>query len=258
MHNTPDSNTIKYSGKENPTLEPTINQHVKELTSLVRKYANSPTSSTPSKPMDLSRKIPYFTLDVISHLSLGQAFGNLLADADQNDYLSAMELGLKISNTVFAFGIEWLRSVPVLGPAISPKETDASGFGRMIAEARKAIAARVTKEKEGEMEEKSDMLASFMRHGVEGDDLFQETFEQILAGSDTTAAAIRIIMLYIISHPRVYRKLQAEIDEAVQAGKGLGDGVISDAAARQLPYLCAVVREGIRVSSPHAHFDDFY
>lgn len=211
---------------------------------LVRKYAASATSNTTSERMDLSKKIPYFTLDVVSHLSLGQAFGNLLADKDQNDYLKALEEGLKIGNTVFAFGLEWLRSVPIIGPAISPSETDPSGFGRMIAEARKAIHARISKS----TEEKSDMLASFIRHGVEGDDLFQETFEQILAGTDTTAAAIRIILLYIISHPRVYKALQAEIDDAVKSGQAPASGVISDASARQLPYLCAVVREGIRVS----------
>jgi cytochrome P450 len=100
-------------------------------------------------------------------------------------------------------------------------------------------------------DERSDMLASFIRHGISGDDLFQETFEQILAGSDTTAAALRITLLYLMSHPRVYRKLQAEIDGAVKAGIAPpAPGVIPDKDARQLPYLAAVVREGMRVHPP--------
>jgi hypothetical protein len=74
-------------------------------------------------------------------------------------------------------------------------------------------------------------------------------FEQILAGSDTTAAAIRVILLYVMSHPRVYAKLQAEIDEAVRNRTApASPGVISDAEVRCLPYLGAVVREGMRVS----------
>lgn len=74
-------------------------------------------------------------------------------------------------------------------------------------------------------------------------------FEQILAGSDTTAAAIRAILLYVMSHPRVYAKLQAEIDESVKAGTApASPGIISDAEVRRLPYLGAVVREGMRVS----------
>ncbi|KAH7401054.1 cytochrome P450 monooxygenase-like protein [Phaeosphaeria sp. MPI-PUGE-AT-0046c] len=235
-----------YSGRENPTLEPSIDEHVKELVDLVRKYAASATSDTPSTRMNLAKKIPYFTLDVISHVGLGQPFGNLLADKDLNDYHQASEVGLKISNTAFALGIDWLRSVPIIGPAISPSEKDSTGFGRMMAEARKLIDARVSTS----IEEKSDMLASFIRHGVSGDDLFQEAFEQILAGSDTTAAAIRIIMLYIISHPRIYKKLQAEIDDAVKSGIAPASGVISDASTRELAYLCAVIREGMRVHPP--------
>jgi cytochrome P450 len=194
--------------------------------------------------MDLAQKIPYFTLDVISHIGLGQPFGDLLADADVNDYIKSSEEGLRIGNTAWAMGFNWLRNAPFIGPAISPSEKDTAGFGKMMAEARKIVDARKMKS----TEDKSDMLASFIRNGVEGDDLFQEVFEQILAGSDTTAGAIRIIMLYVITHPRVYKKLQREIDEAGKARKASVDGVVSDAEARKLPYLCAVVREGMRVS----------
>lgn len=196
--------------------------------------------------MDLAKKIPYFTLDVISHVGLGEPFGDLLANNDQMDYLKASEEGLKIGNTAFAMGFGWLRNAPIIGPAISPSEKDQSGFGKMMAEARKIVNARRLKSTEA----KSDMLASFIRNGVSGDDLFQEAFEQIIAGSDTTAAAIRIIMLYIITHPRVYRKLQIEIDEAVKSGVAPKSGVISDAKARKLPYLGAIVREGMRVHPP--------
>ena len=196
--------------------------------------------------MDLAKKIPYFTLDVISHVGLGESFGDLLADNDQMDYLKASEEGLKIGNTAFAMGFGWLRNAVIIGRAISPSEQDQTGFGKMMAEARKIVDARRLKSTEA----KSDMLASFIRNGVSGDDLFQEAFEQIIAGSDTTAAAIRIIMLYIITHPRVYRKLQLEIDEAVKSGVAPESGVVSDAEARKLPYLGAIVREGMRVHPP--------
>lgn len=97
-------------------------------------------------------------------------------------------------------------------------------------------------------ETRSDMLSSFIRHGLVGEELFHETFEQILAGSDTTASALRVIMLYVMTHHRVYTKLQAEIDEAVRAGVApAAPAIISDAAVRRLPYLGAVVREAMRV-----------
>jgi hypothetical protein len=117
--------------------------------------------------MDLAEKIPFFALDVISHLGLGEAFGNLKADEDCNSYLKSSEEGLKIGNTAFAMGIAWLKDTPIIGPAISPSEKDATGFGRMMAEARKIVDSRRAKSMEG----KSDMFASFVRHGVSGDDL---------------------------------------------------------------------------------------
>lgn len=84
--------------------------------------------------------------------------------------------------------------------------------------------------------------------------LVQEVFEQILAGSDTTAAAIRTILLYIMSHHRVYEKLQAEIDDAVESGKApASPGIVSDAEVRRLPYLGAVVREAMRMQPPVAN-----
>jgi cytochrome P450 len=84
--------------------------------------------------------------------------------------------------------------------------------------------------------------------------IVQEVFEQILAGSDTTAAAIRIILLYVMSHRRVYAKLQAEIDETVKNGVApASPAIISDAEVRRLPYLGAVVREALRVHPPVAN-----
>ncbi|OCK73104.1 pisatin demethylase [Lepidopterella palustris CBS 459.81] len=237
-----------YSGKENPMLESSIDTHVKELVHLIRsKYAAPAASTSVSKPMDMASKMQYLTLDVISHVGLGQAFGDLKADADVNDYLKSSEEGLMIGNMSWGLGISWIRDVPILGKAISPSEKDERGFGKMMAHTRKSIEDRMLKS----TEERSDMLSSFIRHGLSGEDLFHETFEQILAGSDTTAASLRIIMLYVMSHPRVYAKLQAEVDGAVKAGIApASPGVISDAEARRLVYLGAVVREAMRVHPP--------
>jgi cytochrome P450 len=86
-------------------------------------------------------------------------------------------------------------------------------------------------------EERSDMLSSFVRHGFSADELFHEAFTYILAGSDTAAAALHTLLLYLISHPCVYALLQTEIDGAVQAGKAPPPpGVIPGACAHSLPY----------------------
>lgn len=52
-------------------------------------------------------------------------------------------------------------------------------------------------------------------------------------------------MLYIMTNPHVYRKLQAEIDATIRK-----ETVISDKQARTMPYLQAVIKEGSRICPP--------
>lgn len=196
--------------------------------------------------MDLATKIQYLTLDVVSAVALSSAFGDLKANEDVNDYLKASKQGLYINNLSFGLGLSWLREVPILGKAMGPSEKDERGYGKMMAEARKMITQR----KASGSHDRSDMLSSFIRHGLDGGDLFQEIFETILAGSDTTAAALRIIMLYLMTNPRVYTKLQREIDDASACRETTLQEIISDSEALRLPYLSAVVREGLRIHPP--------
>ncbi len=69
-----------------------------------------------------------------------------------------------------------------------------------------------------------------------------------MAGSDTTATAVRAIMLFLITTPRVLWRLRAEIDEAVNSGNI--SNPIRDQEARALPYLQACIKEGLRLFPP--------
>jgi Cytochrome P450 len=52
-------------------------------------------------------------------------------------------------------------------------------------------------------------------------------------------------MLGLMTNPNAYRKLLLDIDNAAQAQKipPVNGGVISDAQAKELPYLQAVIKE---------------
>ncbi|KAK0738764.1 cytochrome P450 [Schizothecium vesticola] len=231
-----------YSGKENLSLESSIDTHVSELINLVHtKYLST---DQYARPFDFARKIQYFTLDVISQVGFGEAFGDLLADEDVNEYVKAGQIGLTVTTVGLALGITWFLQLPLVARALGPSEKDVVGFGRMIANARALIRKRL----ERETDNRSDMLASFVRNGLNADELLSETVLQIIAGSDTTAAALRAIMLYLLSHPRIYTKLQAEID--AKALEGRYQGVIPDSELRKLPYLQAVIKEGMRMHPP--------
>ena len=94
-----------------------------------------------------------------------------------------------------------------------------------------------------------DMMASFTAHGLNETDLVAEALLQILAGADTTATAIRATMLHIITHPVVYKTLQAEIEQAFQSSRA-SSPVIQEAETQDLKYLQAVIREGLRIWPP--------
>ena len=200
------------------------------------------------KPTDLAKKIQYFTLDVISSVGLGQEFGMLRTDSDVDDYLKSSEEGLAIANMAMALNFHWLAQAPFIGKFIAPSPDDQNGFGRMMATCFRLVDQRAANPTDA----RSDMLASFIRHGLNGAELRSEALEQILAGSDTTAGAIRGALLHIMTNPRVYARLRREIDDAVRDGAApaAGAGLISAAQARQLPYLQAIIREALRVWPP--------
>lgn len=202
--------------------------------------------------MDLARKVQYFTLDVISKVGLGTSFGMLRSDNDIDDYLKSSEEGLEVGNAALALGFSWLAHSPFLGKLIAPSPRDKNGFGKMMATCFRLVDQRAA----NPTDKRSDMLASFIRHGLNGEELRTEALEQIIAGSDTTATGIRVTLLHIMTNPRAYAKLQGEIDASVRDGlspSAEDGGLISAAQAKQLPYLQAVIREALRLNPPVAN-----
>ncbi|KAF6789040.1 cytochrome P450 [Colletotrichum sojae] len=97
-------------------------------------------------------------------------------------------------------------------------------------------------------EKKNDMLGSFVRHGIDAEQCESEVLLLIIAGSDNTSGTIRAALLYLMTYPRAYQKLQREIDEASVSGQILAP--ITNDEAKRLPYLQAVIQEGLRIFSP--------
>lgn len=93
-----------------------------------------------------------------------------------------------------------------------------------------------------------DMLGSFIRHGLTQEEASGEALLQVVAGSDTSAGAIRTVMLSLLTNPSAYSKLRKEIDDGIASGKI--SSPIKDAESRQFPYLQAVIKEGLRLMPP--------
>lgn len=118
-----------------------------------------------------------------------------------------------------------------------------------IAKHRYSVAKRLVGQRFGSKADvRPDMLGSFIRHGLSQDEAAGEALLQIVAGSDTSAGTIRAVFLGILSNPIAYRELLAEIDDGIAGGKI--SSPITDAEARSLPYLQAVIKEGLRIMPP--------
>jgi cytochrome P450 len=222
-----------------------MDTYIGKFIQLIRsKYLSSPDLV---KPFDIGEKIQYLAIDVINGVGLGESLGDLDADNDQYQYIKSTDSGIKLGVVFSCLGILPFMQARWIGRMIGPSEKDQTGFGRVLRHVRTRIEARL---KQG-TENRSDMLASFVRHGLTLDELVREVLLQIIAGADTTSTGVRSILLYVLTHPRVYAKLQAEVDEAVVAGKAPPvPGIISDVEVRDLPYLQACIKEGMRVHPP--------
>jgi cytochrome P450 len=219
--------------------------YIEKFIHLIRsKYLSSPNLA---KPFDIGEKVQYLAVDVINGVGLGESLGDLDADNDQYQYIKGTDVGIKLGVVLSSLGILPFMQSPWIGRIIGPSESDQVGFGRVLRHVRTRIEARL---KQG-TDNRSDMLASFVRHGLTIDELVREVLLQIIAGADTTSTGIRSILLYLLTHPRVYAKLQAEVDAAVASGKAPpAPGIISDVEAKDLPYLQACIKEGMRVHPP--------
>lgn len=74
----------------------------------------------------------------------------------------------------------------------------------------------------------------------------------IFAGSETTAISLSSVFHFLLTHPPVYHKLMAELDEAVANGtiSHRENHKVSWAETQKLPYLDAVIQESFRKSTP--------
>ena len=240
-----------------------VDRQILQLISLIdNKYISEPGTL---RPMDLAAKIQFFTLDVISDVSFGAPFGFLAEDKDLFQYNEINASAVPVMNMLQA--VPWLSNVVYRWPLrlVLPSDGDSVGFGRLMgyvpplplapsprpvppntlpspSVAKSYVDARLRPGSKPN----PDMLQSFIESGMSYSDLIQHMFVQIVAGSITTSAAIRHILLALLITPASLSRLQAEL-----AALNLPfSQVISASTAESLPYLSTVVLEGLRMWPP--------
>ncbi|CAN9426650.1 unnamed protein product [Alternaria alternata] len=210
---------------------------------------HAPNGNVPMPP-PVHRSSVRYTFDIIGELFYGRAFGFLDEGKDQNDWIKSLD---KMIPFVCLMGV----APPILRPLI--------GMGTMLTAAGQDIkngvknigssSARLMKEAYATRHEvnRTDMAQQvfdiYEKNGEKMDftwgDVEQESYGALFAGSDTTAIAFRSLFYHLMHSPNVYARLEKEIDEAFQEGHM--DLPPTYKQASQLPYLCACIKEALRI-----------
>jgi hypothetical protein len=92
-----------YSGREAPSIETSINEQIQLAIDLIRRrYLSTSTGSIKGdgaddqdrgsfRPLDMAKFSTYFTLDVITKVAFGEAFGCLQHDADVSGFITELQ-----------------------------------------------------------------------------------------------------------------------------------------------------------------------
>ncbi|OHW89593.1 cytochrome p450 [Colletotrichum incanum] len=241
-----------YAGRENGGFEPGIDNVVAQIINLIEsKYIST---SNNFRPIEFSHKSQYFALDVVSLLSFGEALGFIFNDKDLFGYVKTNDQIFPVPAVML--NMPWLGIMMQRWPLnkLLPFESDMFGFGKLMSMAKSLAHKRLAAGPD-----ENNMVQIHLRNGVTYKELLAEKFYtrrrslilaslSRIAGSDSTATAIRMTMLCLLNTPAALNQLRQEM--ATGIAKGFISSPIRDAEARQLPYLQAVIKEGLRMYPP--------
>ncbi|KAH6683345.1 cytochrome P450 oxidoreductase [Halenospora varia] len=196
--------------------------------------------------VDMSEWLHMYTFDVIGELFFGRMFGFIHSGKDVGGYIGAVDTILPHAIKMAVIPI-WQRPFQIFMIPFSAKFRGAiTKFNALAAASKQYVDERVNgKSDRTDMLEK--LLGVMKEKSPDFDitDVYTESYTAIFAGSDTTAIALRSAIYHLCKNPKIYAKLQAEIDSFQKEGK-LSEH-ITYAEAMKMPYTCATVKEAMRV-----------
>ncbi|CAI4211019.1 unnamed protein product [Parascedosporium putredinis] len=192
--------------------------------------------------IDLGQMLSYLTFDIIAELTFGESL-NLLGDPTHAPWLHGLHHGLK-----FIVIRAILLELPILGSLLEVATT--GPLKRKMYEHYQYSRALVDKRFSFTGTGPEDLWKLALRHEHDGRGLTLEERHAnaamfLLAGSETTQTTLSGTIYHLLMNKPAHTRLNNEIRTAFQHG-----GQISISGVSRLPYIKAVMQEGLRVYPP--------
>lgn len=114
-------------------MEPIVDIILNALIRHIRVHALTVDGKRHPVPIDLSKVVNYFTIDVITRIAFGRELGCLRSNSDVHGLLAAMSAAMKAYT--IPISIPWLRELTTSETFLEyfgPKMTDKSAIGTMM------------------------------------------------------------------------------------------------------------------------------
>ncbi|MCJ1423936.1 hypothetical protein MMC29_001821 [Sticta canariensis] len=206
--------------------------------------------------VDLGEWIHMYAFDVIGELHFGKKFGFMEERVDYGNYMESLWNMLSVLAWVIMLPSFAQKAVLAGGFVIPSVRRGMTVMLKIMKLAKQRVAERQRDIKQGKPTRQDLMAKSLAIHQERGEkenflleDTEMESYDALVAGSDTTAIAIRSIIYRILKTPTVYQKLLDEFDKADRAGQ-LSRPNVRYVEAIKLPYFVACCKEGMRLHPP--------
>ena len=201
-------------------------------------------SSSATAVVDISKWINFATFDIIGDLAFGESF-HCLESSNYHEWVTVMFDQFKTAIMILSMrylGLE--KPIKMLLPK-SLKEKR----GIHASSANEKIRRRVAQGAEGADSQRNDFMTYILRYNDEKGMSTTEiecTFRfLVVAGSETIGTALTGMIGCLLQNPDMLDRVTQEVRQAFPSAS-----LMSSDSVSKLPYLAAVIEEGLRLCPP--------
>ncbi|CAG8768336.1 2340_t:CDS:10, partial [Dentiscutata erythropus] len=213
--------SIKHLSSLEPFMRTCINDLIAKVDGEISKYGSK-------AAINLYLLIQYNALDIIGETAFGGSFKLVTNGNHPMPSKVFSELRRRALRSLFPFLKPFLKQDPYLID----------------------FTNKIIKQRRQESSHKKDLLQMMLdtkghEDGLTDFEIYDQSIEFLIAGSDTTSFTATMIMIMLVKHPEALEKLVKEIDEALaEIGS---EEIPTHDQIKHLPYLNGVINEGLRL-----------